>query len=512
MNFAICNLQFAIDVNAAFKDDLYSARINSMAGAFVAVADDSQSVFIQPAGLANLKNPEFSLSYGHVYWGLDDGSQITSPVLSLGMPLSKKLSFGLGYKTISLQNVYDESTITSALAYKLNGFSSVGLAYKNLSIKYGSDSYTLIDPVLKSKNTVSDYDLDIGLFIQPLPFLSFGYSKQGLLGANIGLDEKIKSPAVERIGAAYKENMFKVIYENVKQDNTMKNLMGIEKVFLNNSFALRFGFGWGDNEFGKLAVGAGANFNQFSLDYSFDYPLKGIENTSGVHFLSFNVRFLKPEENAAQPRKEKKQTGEEIKKAFKDKLQGMLSQKQVKEPLAQQTKKACFWSPMACISSLGELIKPPELYTSPFYIAGPLGPFQFQVEEPGKELGIVEQNNIKLELEKLAPPATGQIDNTIETLPAQKENAVSEVPSAPGAPAIAVEPQPEKIGKPKAINKEKDKVSVFKSHTVLSGETLPMIAKKYYGKESDWIKIYEANKDHIEKGSLKQGQVLVIPQ
>jgi LysM repeat protein len=50
-----------------------------------------------------------------------------------------------------------------------------------------------------------------------------------------------------------------------------------------------------------------------------------------------------------------------------------------------------------------------------------------------------------------------------------------------------------------------------KTHTVRAGESLPSIAEKYYGDSSLWKKIYDANKNKIERGQITPGQVLVIP-
>jgi len=51
-----------------------------------------------------------------------------------------------------------------------------------------------------------------------------------------------------------------------------------------------------------------------------------------------------------------------------------------------------------------------------------------------------------------------------------------------------------------------------KYHTVKKGDCLWNIAKKYYGKGSDWKKIYNANKDLIKNPNLiYPNQKLVIP-
>jgi len=50
-------------------------------------------------------------------------------------------------------------------------------------------------------------------------------------------------------------------------------------------------------------------------------------------------------------------------------------------------------------------------------------------------------------------------------------------------------------------------------HTVVSGDTLYRLAKKYYDDSTMWYKIYEANEDTIEdKSLLVKGQILIIPE
>lgn len=77
------------------------------------------------------------------------------------------------------------------------------------------------------------------------------------------------------------------------------------------------------------------------------------------------------------------------------------------------------------------------------------------------------------------------------------------LPPEPAKPAQAKEP--ERTGKPAAAAK--------KTYTVKSGDCLWNIAKKFYGKGSDYTKIYNANKGTIGKNPnlIYAGQVLTIP-
>lgn len=50
------------------------------------------------------------------------------------------------------------------------------------------------------------------------------------------------------------------------------------------------------------------------------------------------------------------------------------------------------------------------------------------------------------------------------------------------------------------------------THTVVPGESLSKIAKRYYGKASKWKAIYDANRDQLDNPDLiHPGQVLKIP-
>ena len=49
-------------------------------------------------------------------------------------------------------------------------------------------------------------------------------------------------------------------------------------------------------------------------------------------------------------------------------------------------------------------------------------------------------------------------------------------------------------------------------HKVVAGDTLSKIARKYYGKAGDYMKIFEANKDKLkDPDKIFPGQDLIIP-
>ena len=70
--------------------------------------------------------------------------------------------------------------------------------------------------------------------------------------------------------------------------------------------------------------------------------------------------------------------------------------------------------------------------------------------------------------------------------------------------AKAPEPEPEPVEEP---------VSEERIYEVVAGDTLGAIAQKYYGKASEYMKIFEANRDILDNPDLiKVGQKLKIPE
>ncbi len=44
-----------------------------------------------------------------------------------------------------------------------------------------------------------------------------------------------------------------------------------------------------------------------------------------------------------------------------------------------------------------------------------------------------------------------------------------------------------------------------------AGDTLRTMAKQYYGDPNQWERIYDANREKVERGLPSEGAVLVIP-
>lgn len=95
--------------------------------------------------------------------------------------------------------------------------------------------------------------------------------------------------------------------------------------------------------------------------------------------------------------------------------------------------------------------------------------------------------------------------NVINLIRAEHPGAV--VPPPPAA-AGAVPPMP----MPNVIPEAAPAKTAMKTYTVVKGDTLSAIAKKLYGHASEYMKIFDANKDVLkDPNKIFPGQVLKIP-
>ena len=94
-----------------------------------------------------------------------------------------------------------------------------------------------------------------------------------------------------------------------------------------------------------------------------------------------------------------------------------------------------------------------------------------------------------------------QIWNALKTVPSWEKEIVADIkvkaPAPQAAPAAEAKAPPQQIV----------------SYTVQSGDTLSGIAKKFLGNASDYMEIFNANRDQLsDPDKIQPGQVLKIPQ
>ena len=97
-----------------------------------------------------------------------------------------------------------------------------------------------------------------------------------------------------------------------------------------------------------------------------------------------------------------------------------------------------------------------------------------------------------------------QIWNALKTVSGWEKQVVAD---------IKVNPAPQPSAPAPAAPQQASATAPATTYTVQSGDTLSAIAKRFLGNASDYMEIFNANRDQLtDPDKIKPGQVLKIPQ
>ena len=274
-----------------------SARSVALGGSFVAVADNTDAIFENPAGLGQMDGRQ--VSYTNVmlfYTGSGEGSP-AQHVLGIVQPLGGKLGLGLGIEYIGIEN-FNEIGGTVSLAYKLSNSFNLGV-----NAKYLSWSATLEegDPGNSSGGNVG---IDVGaLWKSPFKGAQFGLLVKNLNKPNVAGGEVPGEPDAGTVpmdlhlGVAYWHqattsliSLQWVARAFGEEASSTRLLLGAETQ-LAPGFMLRAGGNryLEDNE-DNLNAGIGWKRNKLGIDYAYHIPL-GLDGSNGKHLFTFAYDF-----------------------------------------------------------------------------------------------------------------------------------------------------------------------------------------------------------------------------
>ncbi|HVQ12587.1 MAG TPA: LysM peptidoglycan-binding domain-containing protein [Vicinamibacterales bacterium] len=128
--------------------------------------------------------------------------------------------------------------------------------------------------------------------------------------------------------------------------------------------------------------------------------------------------------------------------------------------------------------------------------------------------GTIEEHNGKLEFKGSVATETEKNDiwNAIKTIPTWRDDINADI-RVTGGPSSAAPTAPPPTAPPARSTQSATATAVaLKTYTVKSGDTLSKIAKEHLGNASEYMKIFELNKDQLtDPNMIKPGQVLRLP-
>ncbi|MEW6040698.1 MAG: PorV/PorQ family protein [Elusimicrobiota bacterium] len=278
---------------ATFLKITPGARPAGMGEAFSAVADDINSLYLNPAGLVNIKRKEISVMKNQ--WFTD----ITHFFGGIALPFQNDtLGFGLNNLYISGIEIYDRGNLTGinasdisfdfSYAHKVTGKLNIGTNIKYISQQIGE--------ILRGDTAAMGFGLqykaikNIRISLAALNLGSIRFTTRGFRGNEEPL------PFTYKAGAAFyliEDNVILSTELENDVDDIAKIKTGIE-IKLFGSLLLRAGHKAGV-DLGKTTLGAGLKTNWLAIDYAFvNYGELG--NTSRISTIFRFGKTIKDEE------------------------------------------------------------------------------------------------------------------------------------------------------------------------------------------------------------------------
>jgi hypothetical protein len=234
-----------------------------MGKAFVAVVDDPNAIYWNPAGLPELEG--FQLT-GTRAW-LFGVEGFHSDYVACKLPRFGLGDFGLGWASTALDGVLSENTLMLSHGRRLTSSVNVGfnLKYHRLSAP-GYEKYN--DPAYKGAQWSLGFDA--GLLLRPWKELSLGFSGRNLNRPKMALLESTDDPdPIERtfrLGAAYTFREVVLLSTEISSkggDSGGREFFVGTEIWFYESYAVRAGFG-GDRQ----NVGIGIWTDHWRTDFA----------------------------------------------------------------------------------------------------------------------------------------------------------------------------------------------------------------------------------------------------
>tara|TARA_B100000941_G_scaffold284276_1_gene254833 strand:- start:185 stop:1120 length:936 start_codon:yes stop_codon:yes gene_type:complete len=279
------------------------ARAQALGNSYVAIADDADAIFENPAGLGQLDNKSVAYTNVSLFFGGIEGDNLGQHVLSYAQPLGSKLGLGLGYERIGAELMSENGAFLS-LSYKLSKAFHFGLSAKYLFWSVGDipPDNGRNDPL--SNTTAGNVGVDLGLMWQtPFKGANFGLLLKNLnqpdvsSGAVAGDADAGKLPMDIHLGLAYQLNAqslvsVQFVRSDLSGDSSDNRLLVGGETQLAGDLLLRAGGSkiFEEDTTGDLNAGLGYKWNKLLFDYAYHIPLD-LTETNGAHRFSFAYDF-----------------------------------------------------------------------------------------------------------------------------------------------------------------------------------------------------------------------------
>lgn len=274
------------------------ARPMGMGKAFVAVADDANSIFLNPAGLSGSPTWEFTSMYVNMFEG-----DLPYTLLSYSFPLHHGEA-GIGLIMTGTSNIPSPSSQTiSYFDYNdrllfLSYADDARQLFRGRDVHLGANLKLFSKGYSGSQNESGfGFNADLGIKYYHNPWLTFGANLQNMLPTKINWTTQAQDdmPVLLKLGGAakiFKESATLALDMDFPVGRGIPSLFHLGTEWpVNKILTLRAGFDQAlsaaSNVISNPTLGVSFNFSGFSLDYAFHGYQDGYSDTA--HFISFSL-------------------------------------------------------------------------------------------------------------------------------------------------------------------------------------------------------------------------------
>ena len=279
------------------------ARAQGLGNSFVAVADNADAVFANPAGLGQVTQRQVAYTNVSLLYAGIEGDDLGQHVVSYAQPLGDKMGLGLGYERIG-SSLMSENGAFVSLSYQVERRLQVGLSAKYLFWSVGAipDDEGRADPL--SNQSAGNVGVDLGLLWQsPVQGAQVGVLLKNINQPNVAYGEVAGDPDAGalpmdvHVGVGYRlsgQSLVSVQYvrRDLTGDGSDHGLVVGGETQLVEGLLLRAGGRrlLEEDAGGGLNAGLGYQWNQLVFDYAYDIGLD-LTETNGAHRFSFAYQF-----------------------------------------------------------------------------------------------------------------------------------------------------------------------------------------------------------------------------
>ncbi|MFH1826802.1 MAG: PorV/PorQ family protein [bacterium] len=292
--FIVCfqNQVFAV---TAFTPEYRSPRTIAMGGAYVAVADDANSVFLNPAGLGNALKNDLSASYVDLF----PGENQKTIVGSIGLDEFGRVGFG--YNVLAVGFAMKDLSENPVQVNFANGDMAISYGYQiNKQFLVGakvSRSFTEFSSSDGLSSAGAAYGVSLGLMIKPIPVLSAGLLLENAYATDFLYEnshsEKMPKNAV--LGFSYQPLQDKVLLaldlrsDDLEHDTDIDSASIGGEISLIDNLKLRLGYLLENSSSAYVETGS-AGLGVVMLDnLTFDYAYRKWGTRLEQHFFSMGA-------------------------------------------------------------------------------------------------------------------------------------------------------------------------------------------------------------------------------